>query len=162
MPALSLDTFANTNPAFCSLILRFFVEGYMRGDANGLPLPHVLLPLPIVLSSDLNGLFAGTNATTGLLTWVGRHPEVTIDLRKRVGSSASYSREALLFGLTQRILGMNQNGRIVTESRGLVRRVTFNASDERNRFVKNARKFGRWIADVRSIETVFSCLGLNR
>ena len=162
MPATSLDTFANTNPAFCSLILRFFIEGYLSGDAVGLPFPHIILPLPIVLSSELSGYFSGTNSRTGLLTWVGRHPEVTIDLRKKVESSASFAREALVFGLTQRIVALNENGRITIENVGLARRISFPTLDARNRFMKNARQLGRWVAEVRSIETVYSCLGLNR
>src|SRR5262249_10086726 len=119
MPAISLDVLANTNPAFCSLVLRSFVEGYMRGEAEGLPLPHILLPLPIILSTDLTGFFAGTNTGTGLLTWIGRYPQVTIDLRERVQASALFSREALLFGITQRILDVNQRGNIVTDDEGL-------------------------------------------
>jgi hypothetical protein len=110
MPATSLDTFANTNPAFCALVLRAFVEGFLQGDGEGVPLPHVVLPLPIVLSADLAATFAGTNATTGLLTWVGRHPHVTLELRERVTTSACFSREALLFGVTRRVLGVNDRG----------------------------------------------------
>ena len=50
MPATSLDTFANTNPAFCACVLRAFVEGYLKSNPEGVPLPNVVLPLPIVLS----------------------------------------------------------------------------------------------------------------
>lgn len=162
MPATSLDTFANTNPAFCTLVLRAFVEGYLQGDGEGVPLPHVVLALPIVLSADLAATFAGTNATTGLLTWVGRHPQVTIELRERVTASARFSREALLFGVTRRVLGVNERGLVVLDDAGLTRRVRFPTSEDRGRALSNARQLGRWLADVRSIETVFACLGMNR
>ncbi len=162
MPATSLDTFANTNPAFCSLILRAFVEGYIESDAEGVPLALVVLPLPIVLSAEITATFAGTNVNTGLLTWISRHPYVTIGLRDRVTSSAMFSREALLFGLTQRVLNINDRGFIVLEVAGLKKKVRFPTTEDRGRSVSLARKFGTWIADVRSTETVYACLGLNR
>jgi hypothetical protein len=162
MPANSLDTFANTNPAFCALILRAFVDGHIQIDDSGLPLPFVVLPLPVVLSADIANTFAGTNSSTGLLTWIGRHPSITIELRRRIEASARFSREALLFGITRRVLGVNDRGRVVLDDEGLTRKVRFPADEDRGRAVSNARQFGRWLAGVRSIETVFACLGLNR
>jgi hypothetical protein len=162
MPANSLDTFANTNPAFCSLVLRSFVAGYLENDSKGSPVPQLLLPLPIVLCSYFSETFKGTNAATGLITWIARHPEVTIGLRGRVQATAQFSREALVFGLSRRILDVNQFGLVVTDDRGLVRDVRFGPSDNRGLAMTNARRLGRWTANVRSTETVFTCLGLNR
>lgn len=162
MASTSRDTFANTNPAFCALILHAFVEGYQKRDAEGVPLPSLLFTLPVILSADLIATFSGTNAETGLLTWVGRHPQVTIDLRQRVTATAQFTREALLFGFTRRVLAVTDRGLVTVDSAGLRRKLGFPAADDRNRLVKYARQFGRWVADVRSVDTVFACLGMNR
>lgn len=162
MTATSVDTFANTNPAFCALVLRSFVEGYTQVDSEGVSLPLLLFPLPMVLSTDIATLFAGTNVNTGLLTWVGRYPQVTIELRLRVERSARFSREALFFGLVRRALGISEQGRIVLDEAGLVKKVKFPPSQDRGRALANARQLGHWVADVRSTETVYASMGMNR
>lgn len=40
MATKSVDTFAHTNPAFCALVLRAFVEGYQKSDARGVLLTN--------------------------------------------------------------------------------------------------------------------------
>lgn len=162
MPAVALDTFASTNPAFCALVLRAFVESYQRLDPGGAQIPLLMLPLPLVLSEDTTGFFDGTNTKTGLLTWLGRHPQITIELPERIAATASFAREALLFGLTRQVLDVTAQGRILTADRGLARRPRFLAADDRQRAFTLAMRLGGWCASVGSVETVFTSLGLHR
>ena len=162
MPSQSTDTFAYTNPAFCALMLRGFVEHYMKAEKRGVPLPLMLLPLPIALSGDLADTFDGTNSRTGLITWVGRHPEITLDLGRRIEALTPFSREALLFALSRRILDINDAGCVVLDESGMKKALRFPTSEPRGRVLLITRTLGRWVGEVRSTETVLACLGLNQ
>jgi hypothetical protein len=162
MPSQSIDTFAYTNPAFCALMLRAFVEQYLRADTNGVPLPLMLIPLPIALSGDLADSFDGTNSRTGLITWVGRHPEITLDLGRRIAALTPFSREALLFALSRRILDINNAGCVDLDEVGMKKALRFPANEFRGRVLSITRKLGRWVGQVRSTETTLACLGLNQ
>lgn len=161
MATKSVDTFAHSNPAFCALVLRTFVEGYQKSDARGVLLPLMLLPLPVILSNDLASTFDGTNSRTGLITWIGRNPELIVSLPHYVDGSAQLSREALLFAVTYKVLGLNKNGRIVTDETGLRRKVRTRASDPKGKAFLHSRTFGKWLGDTGSLETIFACLGIN-
>src|SRR5262249_38275797 len=115
----SLDAYAATNAAMCSLVLRAFVEGYCSVDAAGVPLPLILTPLPIVHTDSLAQTMQSTNATTGLVSWVSRFPQVTVGLPERIADAADHAKNALLFGLRYRILAINSDGRVILDSGGL-------------------------------------------
>lgn len=158
----SVDSFAATNPALCSLILRAFAEGYVEEDGEGVPVPLVLVPLPLVLSEAVASTLSATNSATGLLPWLARFQEVKIGMAERVARVAGFSRQALLFGLRYRVLGITPAGRVVPESAGLVKKPNFPASAEPGRFLSLAKRLGGWSGQVRSPETVLLCLGANR
>ncbi|MAC55318.1 MAG: hypothetical protein CME31_22485 [Gimesia sp.] len=160
MPSQSTDTFAYTNPAFCALMLRDFVQNYMKADNRGVPLPLMLLPLPIALSGDLADTFNGTNSRTGLITWVSRHPEITLDLGRRIEALTPFSREALLFAISRRILDINDAGYVDLDNTGMKKALRFPATEPRGRILSISRTFGRWVGDVQSTETVLACLRL--
>ncbi len=162
MAMLSIDTFATTNPAFCSLVIRAFVEGYVGEDSEGLFLPLILLPIPLVLTEETAATFAQTNSTTGLLPWLARFPEVTVMLRSRISGTANISRQALLFGIRQRVLSVLPSGRVVLDSDGLRRKPTFPARSEVGRATNYAKRLGTWCGQVRSAETILISLGVNR
>lgn len=162
MAAASIDTFATTNPAYCSLVLRAFAEGYVQADPDGVPLALMVLPLPLVLTREIADTLQRTNVMTGLLPWVNANPEITVGLAERVSRTSAYSRRALLFGLRQRILDVTSAGRVVPISDGLVRQPNFPASTEPGRAISHARRVGTWAGQVRSPETVFVGLGGNR
>ncbi len=160
--AVSIDIYASTNPALGALVIRAFVEAYVKEDAAGLPLSLVYLPLPIVLSGDIASTLDETAATTGLLPWVGRFPEVTIGFPEKLTRTASFSRHALLFGIRQRILTISDQGRVLPISSGLKKKPNFVATTEPGRALKLAKRLGGWIGRVRSEETVFVCMGAHR
>lgn len=162
MSVMSIDTFAATNPAFCSLVLRAFSEGYTQGDPQGVPLPLILIPLPLVLSNDIAQTLQSTNSATGLLPWIARTPEVTVGMAERLTKTAAFSREALLFGLRYRILSVTPSGRVVPESIGLTRKLKFPASADPGRAINLANRLGIWAAEVGSPQTIFVTLGANR
>jgi hypothetical protein len=162
MPPASIDTYAVSNPAFCSLVLRAFAEGYVQADPAGVPLALVLLPVPLVMTKEIADTLGSTNVNTGLLPWVSNNPQVTIGFSQRVTNTAHYSREALLFGLRQRIVDINESGRVVPITDGLAKKPAFPVSTEPGRAMSLARRLGVWAGQVGSPETVFVSLGGNR
>ena len=162
MSVMSIDIFATTNPAFCSLVLRAFSEGYTQRDPQGVPRPLILSPLPLVLSNDIAQTLQSTNSATGLLPWIARNPEVTVGMAERLAKTAAFGRDALLFGLKYRILNVTPDGRVVPDSRGLARKSKFPASADPGRAINLANRLGIWAAEVRSPQTIFVSLGANR
>src|SRR5688572_1603937 len=104
MSSASVDTYAAVNPAFCSLVLRAFVDGYCKVDARGASLPLSILPLPLVLTSGIAESLASTNVTTGLLPWTTRSQPSLVGLSERVEVTAEFSKRALLFAVRYSIL----------------------------------------------------------
>ena len=160
--AVSIDIYASTNPALGALVIRAFVEAYIKEDATGVPLSLIYLPLPLVLSGEIASTLEETAATTGLLPWVGRYPQVTVGFPERLTRTAKFSRHGLLFGIRQRILTVNAQGRVLSISTGLMKKPNFDTATEPGRAIKLAKRLGAWIGRVRSEETVFVCLGAHR
>jgi Family of unknown function (DUF6521) len=158
----SLDAYAATNPAMCSLVLRAFVEGYCAVDSTGVPLSLILVPLPLVYTESLAQTLDSTNVTTGLVSWASRYPQVTVGLAERIESVAEHARNALLFGLRYQILNIGPNGRVMLDATGLKKKPAFPMSTDIGRATGLARRLGAWIGQVQSPETVFIVLGVNR
>ncbi|WP_406694304.1 three component ABC system middle component [Singulisphaera sp. Ch08] len=162
MAMISVDTFAVTNPAFCSLVIRAFVEGYITGDPEGSLLPLILLPIPLVLTEETAATFAQTKSSTGLIPWLGRYPEVTVMLGNRIRGSANVSRQALLFGIRQRVLTVLPSGRVIPDADGLMRKPSFSTMSEVGKATSLAKRLGTWCGQVRSAQTILISLGVNR
>ncbi len=162
MAMISVDTFAVTNPAFSSLVIRAFVEGYVAGDPEGSLLPLILLPIPLVLTEETASTFAQTSSSTGLIPWLGRYPEVTVKLGDRIRNTANVSRQALLFGIRQRVLTVLPSGRVILDSEGLRKKPSFPTRSEVGKATSFAKRLGIWCGQVQSVETILISLGVNR
>lgn len=162
MADTTIDTYAATNPAMCSLIVRAFLEGYTGADAEGTPIALSILPLPIVLTARIAQTIDSTNVKTGLLPWIVKNQEITIGLWDRITKSVEYSQRALLFGIRYRVIGMNSVGRLIPLQTGLVKQPRFPASTEPGRAISYARRLGVWMGEVKEMNTIFIGLGVNR
>jgi hypothetical protein len=158
----SIDTYATTNPAFCSILLYSFIEGYGSTNSNGLPFPLILLPVPIVLTSDIANTFEGTNTRTGLLSWIARNPEVTVGMHDRLHSTSEFSKQALLFGFRYGVFSLADTGRIFLQSDSLAKRIPSAGSSYVVDAFKLAKRFGAWIGGAGTTETILIALGANR
>lgn len=156
---ISLDVYARTNPAFCSLVLHSFVRGYVACDQDGVAYPLMFLPLPIVLSDSRSNSFTGTNKTTGFWEWVSRNPQLTVGFTEAIERTAQYTREALLFGVKYRFLEVTEAGRFIVDDQALRKRAKFPASDDRGRALSLAERLGQWMGPIGSTESVFFALG---
>ena len=76
-----------SNPALTSVLLWQFAKSYEKENETGPPLSLCFIVLPIVMSRLTVETFTGTNIRTGFLTWLARHPELTLQLPTRVGAT---------------------------------------------------------------------------
>lgn len=162
MPATAIDTYAATNPAFCAIILRAFIEGFSKSNSNGLPFPLILLPIPAVLNSDVAQMFGKTNASTGLISWIDRNPEVTVGFGHRVRDTAQYSRAGLLFGARYGVFEINKAGRVFVRPDGLLKKTESIKTPYIANAIRLANRFGTWIGTAGTPETILLALGVNR
>ncbi|MCE9551917.1 MAG: DUF6521 family protein [Planctomycetes bacterium] len=158
----SIDTYAATNPAFSSILLYSYIEGYGSTNSNGLPFPLILLPVPIVLTSDIATAFEGTNTKTGLLSWIARNPEVTVGMRDRLYSTSEFSKQALLFGIRYGVFSLAETGRIFLKPDSLAKKPPSAGSSYVVDAMKLAKRLGAWIGDAGTTETILIALGTNR
>lgn len=162
MATVSIDTYAATNSAFCSLIIYSFIEGFAKTNSTGAPFPLILLPIPIVLTRDTADSFEGTNLKTGLLSWVTRNPEVTIGLRNRLEETTDLSKDAFLFGSRYGLFTLSDTGRVFLKPDCLKRKPPSTGSKYVTDAFKLARRFGSWLGEAGNTQTIFIALGVNR
>ena len=157
MNKISIDIFAETNPAFGSLILFHFCKGYYQETKVGVPFPLLLLPLPILLSNDLARIFNSTNIKTGFFQWIGNNPEVLLDLTQKVNGANEFLKPAIKFGIFKKIFQVNNSGFLVPVDKSIKK----SSKSELDNLFKYAERLGSWIGQVNSTKTIFNHLGLK-
>lgn len=157
----SLDVFAETNPAFCSLVLFKFCEGYSSEAAEGVDFPLILLPLPIVLSGNLEESFKHTRMDTGFFAWIDRNPGILIDLSERIQGTIEVTRKALEFGISRSVLQIDNTGRIKPDTNGLAQKKLPASTSKVGRAYVNSLRFGQWLGQINSASTIYNHLGLE-
>jgi hypothetical protein len=154
----SIDIFSATNPAFCSLVLLSFCEGYQDEAKDGVPYSLMVFPIPIILSGDLSETFINTNIKTGFYSWVKNNPHLLLNLDERIEESFHYIKSAIEFGFGKKIFELNENGSFsaLSENMGNYQ----NAADVAIYF-KNAKRLGAWLGQIKSPKTIYNHLGLQ-
>jgi len=158
---VSNDVFSITNPALGSLILWSFLQGFEAAKKNGCPFTLIFLPLPLVLSQSIRDEFKGTNAETGLYTWITRKQSVLINLDTRINMSSTLTRNAIIFGCSNEILTIQENGTILSKNKGLFKSRINESSDEIKEMINVSRKLGIWLSQVNSTSSILNSLGLT-
>lgn len=153
----SIDIFAETNPAFCSLILFNFCRGYFEETRCGVPFPLLILPLPLVLSSDLAKSFDRTNIKTGFFRWIESNPEILLDLTTRINESNEFLKPSIEFGVFKGIFKIDSTGLLIPAENGVNNR----KKADLDKFFKTADRLGSWIGHVDSVKTIYNHLGLQ-
>jgi len=154
----NIDIYAETNPAFCSLVLLSFINAYYTETGRSISFPLLLLPIPIVLSGDLNKSFDKTTKRTSFFTWIERNPNIRFNLAERIQNSADYIKPAIEYGFYKGIFKLSDKGGVIPEINAVkkyqtnpVTKVTF----------KKAEKLGYWLSQVNSERTIFNHLEIQ-
>ncbi|MCI5130113.1 MAG: hypothetical protein D3904_01020 [Candidatus Electrothrix sp. EH2] len=155
-----IDFFADTNPAYCSVVLFQFCQGYKQEAKESIDFPLLLLPIPLVLSAELEKTFNHTKINTGFFAWVDRNPELIINLSSRVEGTLELTQKAMEYGVTYCILDITSDGKISPVENGLKKKVAFPAKSKVGLVCRNALRLGQWFGQVRSTATIYNHLGL--
>lgn len=155
----TLDLYAMTNPALGSAVLWSFLHGAGRAD-QGIELPLLFLPIPILLSSSLAASFEGTNSRTGFYAWLDRNPELTVGFGGMVQRTGPVTRRALLFAARTRVVTADAEGRF-RPTRALNEDKLRRTGEAVRSFFPLAKRFGGWIAEAGSTRDVLFALGLT-
>ncbi|MET3290921.1 UNVERIFIED_CONTAM: hypothetical protein ABID98_003491 [Brevibacillus sp. OAP136] len=157
---VSTDVFSITNPALGSMILWSFLQGYEVNEKNGCPFPLIFLPLPLILSKTIRDEIKGTQADTGLYTWIARKQNVLINLDLRINKSSNLTRNAIIFGCANDIIFIHEDGKILSKSKGIYKSRINNTSDEVAEMINFSKKIGIWFSQINSTSSILNSLGL--
>jgi Family of unknown function (DUF6521) len=157
---ISIDTFAMSNPALTSILIWQFAKSYAKEGASGPSLSLCFIVLPIVMSRPTMRSFDGTNVRTGFLTWLTRHPELTIQLPSQIGAARELTGDALRFGVAYRLFTVARDGTLVVNANAISVANQRLGQDERVRMLKIASHLGEWTQKLPEA-TVFYSLGLT-
>ncbi|MNU14544.1 hypothetical protein D3C71_26570 [compost metagenome] len=159
MKSKSIDILASTNPAFCSLLLYSFTEGYMHETNSACPASLLLFPIPLILSNSIKETMNGTNIKTGLFSWINNNPSVTISLIEKINDSSEYFNDAYKYAILKGILIPNGNTSLAINPNNL------NTSYINDKYLKNyfslSKRLGLWFGQVGSTETIFNFLRIT-
>jgi len=152
---ISLDTNAMSNPALTSVLLSEFVQTYQASGQGAPTLPLAFIVLPIAMSRPIVASFAGTNRSTGFLTWLSRNPQLSLQIPSKVRLAREITGEALSFGLAYGLLQVTAEGTLqATKKRIKLGRKNIN--EERMSMVAAARTLGAWTSQLSDVMVFFS------
>ncbi|TAJ09050.1 hypothetical protein DMA11_20780 [Marinilabiliaceae bacterium JC017] len=154
----SIDIFAETNPAFCSLVLYSFIRAYHEESGCPVSFPLLLLPIPIILSGDLESSFNGTNKKTGFFTWLERNPKIRFELIDRIENSMEYIKPAIEYGFFKGIFKLSSKGEIYPETQSVKNCKTNQITKP---IFKRAENLGYWLGRINSRRTIFNHLEIQ-
>jgi hypothetical protein len=147
-----------SNPALTSTLIWQFARSYSEKLEIGPPVALCFVILPIVMSRRTRETFTGTNISTGFLTWLARHPELTLNLAKRVMATRDLTREALRFGIAYGLFTVKSDGTVLVNNDAVSLSKKMSGADERVRMVRIASHLGRWLSTL-PVATIFYSLG---
>jgi len=144
-----------SNPALTSVLLSEFVQTYQASGQGAPTLPLAFIVLPIAMSRPIVASFAGTNRSTGFLTWLSRNPQLSLQIPSKVRLAREITGEALSFGLAYGLLQVTAEGTLqATKKRIKLGRKNIN--EERMSMVAAARTLGAWTSQLSDVMVFFS------
>lgn len=156
---VSLDTFAETNAAFCALILAVYVSAYTNTAKRPMSITLLPLALPLVMSGGLEHSFSHLTEDSTLTRWLSRTPQVLFGLAARVQAGLETTRESLQFALHHHVLEMDDHALMhyvySADADKQLRKLGF------ARMSSNAQKLGAWIGALASDAVAYNLLGLE-
>lgn len=144
------------NPAFCSILLAYSVDGYKADTTKNLPFALSFFVLPFILNSRIRLTLPKTKATT-MHAWINSNEELRITLGLQVANYLPFTKEAIMFGITTNHLSIDDDGGLEVK-----KKLRLKSEDEEIKScLSKASLLGKLLAKGGSTTTVFSLLGLK-
>lgn len=152
-----IDIFSETNPAFCSIVLFYFIKGYKEASKKDLNLGLLIIVLPVILSKEYRTYFSGTNKKTGLYKWILNHKNISFELSNIIKESSIFLKPAISFGFYKRIFELNDKGLLFAN----INNIKQNKDKELSEIFTYAERFGFWCGEINSPTTILNILGIE-
>ena len=145
------------NPAFCAEVIRVSTKAYSEDGRRPMPYALVFLVLAFTLHRTTREALP-SSVRTHFYAWLASNPQIKIDIGDRIKSLVPFTKEALIFLASRRLIVFDQNGGIET-LRFTERRAQQN--DEIGLILKKAKLFGRLLARAGTVTSIYSILGIK-
>lgn len=155
------DIYAETNPAYCALVLAWFASGYLDASDGAVEVPAAYIAVPLILSEQFAPAFIGTNKTTGLLAWIDRNPGVLVGIADRINATAGLVTEGMRYGAFSNTLLLDTDGRFAPGPKKLWGARKVLTDNNVVETCKRADRIGFWFAGVGPTRAIFTALGLT-
>jgi len=154
------DVFAESNPAFGTFALVGFCQHHIAASYEAPPLCLAYLALPIAMSEDLAHTFDETRATTGLLSWLNRYPDIRLKLGDRFDCSKETVSSTIRFALSTKALTLGKYGAIELGCNMPKMKPVADLPTNSKKVVKRAERLGIWMANAGSAGSIYSAFGV--
>jgi len=150
------------NPAFGAVLLADAAHEFSRKSQEQ-PFPFALgfLVLPVVLHHGTRSALPGSTITS-LLPWIQANRDQLVNFGLRVQSLRPITREAILFGIQNETLALDESGglRVGPKRQRATERRTGLFTEEARECVERAGFLGRWFAAAGTTATIYAAWGL--
>jgi hypothetical protein len=147
------------NPAFCAVLIASSVTGYEKEASKGMPYPLAFFVLPLVLHRSTRDEIP-RSIVTRMHSWLQEKPEVRVGFAERMRAMTPFTREAIIFGIQVRALGLNDQGELV-KGDARIKPGNWESGAEPNVCRQKAGFVGRWIARAGDLSTIFIMWGVQ-
>lgn len=152
------------NPAFCSMLLWHAAKGASENSNSirtSLSFNEAFLILPLALHQNTRESLP-VRVSSSFPVWISANPLIVASLPERAKSLVPYTKEAITFGTSGGIFGIeSEEIEIVSDYASRVRAAMRQTSAEVQQCMKKSEFLGKWFAHTGSPETIFTLLGVR-
>lgn len=149
------------NPSFCSVLLWYACNGFVREESRRMTFEEAFLVVPIVLHKNTRELLPRT-IRTSLATWLDENRLVRSNVATRARLLVPYVKEAISFGLRHEFLKIDDGEIVGIEKwKKTVGKTVRQSTDEVVECTKRAEFVGRWFSQAGAAPTVFALFGVR-
>ena len=153
------DVFPDINPAFCSLVLASFCDGYLESSRCYPDYLSLLLVLPLVISDDLEHLFSNKQKKSDFFQIISQYPDVLMSFHDRIKGAFPITQEAMAFALHKGLFKLDTCMVFNLTERALENLRSKKISKRVRKYLSRANLLGFWLGKINSSETVMSYIG---
>lgn len=152
------DVAALFNPVYCAALLNRVAKGYQSATHEGFPYALAFIALPVILHPTSADLIPATSKTR-IHAWLLNTPDIVFGFDARARSVAPFVREAVAFGMQNKLFTYETGGRLsAVDSQALKR---WEKRTENVSVSKQAQVLGKLLSQLRDVSTAFSIFGVR-
>lgn len=154
------DYYSDINPALCSLVLCNFTLSYHSTSNDSPTYPLLIIPIPLVLSGELDSFFAHKQERSDFFALLKQHPEVRISLASRIKNSLGITQNALAFSLQNKVLKFDCKTKKFTHTGHARPTINKRLNPIISKYLKKSALLGTWMGRINSDSTIYTQLGI--